>query len=184
MATRSRLSRRRFLALAAAGVSGAALAACGNAPASQGSVEASTAASEAAAASQAAPEAVAASEAAAPSAVPAVARMEGKLTIWSPGDNGTVLDWNSDPILQKVQEATGVQINMVRVSWDTYADQVNAAIASGEMPDLVCCIDTGNRLLIDQWVRDGVVAPFEGPVAAAAPNVLAQYEQNATLNEL
>jgi putative aldouronate transport system substrate-binding protein len=113
-----------------------------------------------------------------------VPRVEGKLTIWSPGDNGTVLDWATDPILQKVQEATGVQINMVKVSWDTYNDQVNAAIASGQMPDLVCCIDTSNHLLINQWVRDGVIAPFEGAVAAAAPNVLAQYEKNPTLDEL
>jgi putative aldouronate transport system substrate-binding protein len=106
------------------------------------------------------------------------------VVIWSPGDNGTVADWNTDPILAAVEEATGTDIEISKAGWDTYLDQVNAAVAGGEVPDVIGTIDHSNRTLFAQWVRDGVVAPFAGEVGEAAPNVLAQYEKNPTLDEL
>lgn len=192
MAKHDGMTRRRFLKLVAATGSGAILAACSgaasvpNAPAAETAPAAAAAAPSAAVAEVATTAAIAeptaAAEAtAAPTAVP---RVEGKLTIWSPGDNGTVADWATDPILKIVEEKTGVPINMVRVGWETYNDQINAAIASGQMPDIVACVDSGNHLLISQWVRDGVIAPFEGAVATAAPNILAEYEKNPSLGEV
>jgi len=114
----------------------------------------------------------------------AAAQSRPKVVIWAPGDSGTVTDWSTDPILQAVQEATGTEIELSKAGWDSYLDQVNAAIAGGEVPDVIGTIDHSNRTLITQWVRDGVVAPFEGEVGAAAPNVLRQYERNPTLDEL
>jgi len=107
-----------------------------------------------------------------------------RVRIWSPGDNGTVADWNRDPILAAVEEATGGEIELTKIGFDTYLDQINAAIASGEVPDIIATVDHGQRTVIGQMVRDGVVAPFTGDIAAAAPNVLAQYQANPTLEEL
>lgn len=107
-----------------------------------------------------------------------------KVVVWSPGDNGSVKDWNSDPILQVVEKATNTSIEMVKIGWDTYTDQLNAAIASGKVPDIIGVIDHNNRTLINQWIKDGVIAPLEGDVAKAAPNVLADYDKNPTLAEL
>jgi putative aldouronate transport system substrate-binding protein len=127
---------------------------------------------------------------AAPVAQPAAAPAQGeaagpdKVVIWSPGDNGPVADWNADPILAEVEKATNTEIEMVKIGWDVYEDQINAAIASGEMPDIIGAIDHNNRTLLSQFVRDGVIAPFEGDVAAAAPNILAEYEQNPSLAEI
>lgn len=123
------------------------------------------------------PAAVAASPSVATQARPTV-------VIWAPGDNGTVEDWSTDPILQAVEEATGTEIEISKVGFDSYLDQVNAAVAGGDVPDVIGTIDHGNRTLMTQWVRDGVVAAFEGEVATAAPNVLAQYAKNPTLAEL
>lgn len=106
----------------------------------------------------------------------------GRVRIWSPGDNGSVEDWSRDPILQTVQEATGVEIEVTKIGFDTYLDQINAAVASGEVPDVIGTVDHGQRTIIAQWVRDEVVTPYAGD--AAAPNVLAQYQANPTLNEL
>lgn len=114
----------------------------------------------------------------------ASAQEPDKVVIWSPGDNGNVQDWNADPILAAVEAATNTDIEMVKIGWDTYGDQVNAAIASGQIPDIIGTLDSGNQTLLNQFVRDGVIAPFEGDVAAAAPNVLAQYEANPVLSEL
>jgi putative aldouronate transport system substrate-binding protein len=122
-----------------------------------------------------------------PAAAPAgdaAAAGPDKVVIWSPGDNGPVQDWNADPILAEVEKATNTDIEMVKIGWDVYADQVNAAIASGELPDIIGSIDHGNRTLLSQFVKDGVIAPFEGEVAAAAPNILAEYEQNPSLAEI
>jgi putative aldouronate transport system substrate-binding protein len=107
-----------------------------------------------------------------------------KVVIWAPGDNGTVADWNEDPILAAVKDATNTDIEISKTGWDSYLDQVNAAVAGGEVPDVIGTIDHSNRTLMAQWVRDGVVAAFDGDVGAAAPNILAQYEKNPTLNEL
>ncbi len=106
------------------------------------------------------------------------------VVIWSPGDNGSVKDWTTDPILAAVEKATNTKIEMVKIGWDTYTDQINAAIASGKVPDIIGVVDHNNKTLINQWIKDGVVAPFEGDVAAAAPNVVAAYDKNPTLAEL
>ena len=104
--------------------------------------------------------------------------------IWSPGDNGPVKDWNTDPILAEVEKATNTDIEMVKIGWDVYTDQINAAIASGKVPDIIGVIDHNNRTLLSQFIKDGVIAPIEGDVAAAAPNIVAEYEQNPSLAEL
>ncbi len=105
-----------------------------------------------------------------------------RIRIWSPGDNGSVADWNEDPILQAVEDATGVEIEFTKVSGDTYLDQVNAAIASGDLPDVICTIAHTQHTLISQWVRDGVITPYAGE--AAAPHVAAEYDANPMLDEL
>ena len=107
-----------------------------------------------------------------------------KVVIWSPGDNGPVKDWNADPILAEVEKATNTDIEMVKIGWDVYTDQINAAIASGKVPDIIGVIDHNNRTLLSQFIKDGVIAPIEGDVAAAAPNIVAEYEQNPSLTEL
>ncbi|HVO70961.1 MAG TPA: extracellular solute-binding protein, partial [Aggregatilineaceae bacterium] len=115
---------------------------------------------------------------------PVNAAAPDKVVIWAPGDNGSVKDWNTDPILQEVEKATNTQIDMHMIGWDTYTDQFNAAIASGTTPDILGVVDHTNRTLINQWIKDGVVAAFEGDVAKAAPNVVADYDKNPALAEL
>lgn len=107
-----------------------------------------------------------------------------KVVIWSPGDNATVTDWDTDPILMAVEEATNTDIEMVKIDWSSYIDQLNAAALSGELPDIIGTVEEGQDALIQSWVDDGVLAAYEGDVAAAAPNVLAQYEMNPLLNEI
>ncbi len=116
---------------------------------------------------------------------PAVAQDRPTVRIWSPGDNGAVKDWSQDPILQAVQDATGTQIEITKIGFDIYGDQVNAAVASGDVPDIIATVDTGNRSIIAQYVRDGVVTPYDDEaLAPLVPNVLAQYAANPTLTEL
>jgi putative aldouronate transport system substrate-binding protein len=106
------------------------------------------------------------------------------ITIMLPGDSGSVADWNTDPILAAVEDATNTEIEVINVPWETFVDQVNAAVASGDAPDIIGVTDHGNRTLISQWVQDGVLAPFSGDVAAAAPHIVGRYESNPTLAEL
>lgn len=106
------------------------------------------------------------------------------LVIMLPGDSGSVMDWNTDPILAEVEAATNTDIQIVNVPWETFVDQVNAAMASGDAPDIIGVSDHNNKTLINQWIRDGVLAPFSGDVATAAPHILARYDMNTTLAEL
>lgn len=107
-----------------------------------------------------------------------------KVVIWSGGDSGPVQDWNADPILRVVEEKTGTDIEFVKLTSETYVDQVNAAIASGNVPDIIGCIDHNNKQLINQWVRDGVVASFDGELAPLLKNVLAEYNEMPGTDEL
>lgn len=116
--------------------------------------------------------------------VSGVVQAQDSVTIMMPGDSGNVADWNTDPILAEVERATGTDIQIINVPWETFADQVNAAIASGDVPDIIGVTDHNNKTLINQWIRDGVLAPFAAEVADAAPNIVARYEMNPTLNEL
>jgi putative aldouronate transport system substrate-binding protein len=114
----------------------------------------------------------------------AAAQKADKVVIWSPGDSGSVSDWATDPIVKAIEAATNTSITVLKIPRDGFVDRVNAAAASGELPDIIGSIVHTNFNLITGWVRDGVVVPFEGDVAKAAPNVLAEYERNPTLNEL
>ena len=107
-----------------------------------------------------------------------------KVVIWSTGDNGTVKDWATDPILKVVEEKTNTKIEMVKIGWDTFLEQVNSSVAAGKPPDIFGVIDHNNKTQMQQWVDDGVIAAYEGAVAEAAPNVLAEYQKNPTLQEL
>lgn len=107
-----------------------------------------------------------------------------KVAIWSPCGAETVADWNYDPILQAVEQATNTDIEIVNVDWGAFVDQVNAGAASGEVPDIIGIIGPDQRGTLEQWAADGVIAPFEGEVAEAAPNVLAEYETNSALAEI
>lgn len=118
------------------------------------------------------------------SASPAAAQERPSIRLWSPGDNGTVKDWSQDPILQAVSDATGVNIEITKIGFDIYEDQLSAAVASGDVPDIMATVSHTNTTLISQYVRDGVVAPYDTELAPLVPNVLAQYAANPSLAEL
>ncbi len=107
-----------------------------------------------------------------------------KVTIWTPCGAETVADWNYDPILQAVEQATNTDIEIVSVDWGGFVDQVNAGAASGQVPDIIGIIGPDQRGTLEKWAAEGVIAPFEGEVAAAAPNVLAEYEADPSLVEM
>lgn len=107
-----------------------------------------------------------------------------KISIMSPCGAETVADWNFDPILQVVEQATNTDIEFTTVDWGAFVDQVNAGAASGQAPDIIGIVGPDQRSTLEQWAADGVIAPFEGAVADAAPNVLAQYESNPQLNDI
>lgn len=100
-----------------------------------------------------------------------------RVVIWAPGDDGTVQDWNSDPILQVVEESTNTDIEIVKIGFDVYEQRVNAAFASREVPDIIA--ELSNYPAIFELAEQGALAPFEGDVGEAAPNVLAMYEGGA-----
>jgi putative aldouronate transport system substrate-binding protein len=107
-----------------------------------------------------------------------------KVALWTPCAADTVPDWNADPILQEVEKATNTDIEVTTFDWGAFPDQLNAAAASGGFPDIVGVIGPEQRSLLEGWAREGVLASFSGDVAAAAPNVLAQYDANPALKEM
>lgn len=99
-----------------------------------------------------------------------------RVVIWAPGDDGTVKDWNQDPILQAVEGATNTDIEVVKITGgDTFDQRVNAAFASRKVPDIIA--ELGNLPMVFELASQGALAPFEGEVGAVAPNVLAMYER-------
>jgi len=108
-------------------------------------------------------------------ATPEVKAPPDKLTMWIPGDSGTVADWKYDPVLQAVEQATNTQIEMTFIGWDTFTDKLNAAATDGTFPDIVGVIDHTQRTMLVNWITNGVIAPLEGDVAAAAPNWVKEY---------
>lgn len=108
----------------------------------------------------------------------ALAQSAEKVVIWSPGDNGPVRDWDTDPILQEVEKATGTDIEMVKIGYDVYEQRVNATLASRETPDIIATLS--NYPMVFQLAEQGAFAPFEGEVGEAAPNVLAMYDEGSS----
>lgn len=106
-----------------------------------------------------------------------------RVVIFAPGDSGNIADWSKNPILLEVMKATNTEITVNKIGAN-YLDRVNAAIAAGSAPDIIGVINHENFGLWHRWIKDGVIAPFEGEVAEAAPNIVDQYRKNPTLNEL
>lgn len=107
-----------------------------------------------------------------------------RVVIWQPGVASTVVNWDTDPIVAAVEAATNTDIQIVNIDSASFADQVNAAAASGELPDIIGIIPPAQQGLMESFARDGILAAFEGEIAAAAPNVLAQYASNPMLQEI
>ena len=105
------------------------------------------------------------------------------VVVYSPSPY-SVPDWDADPVIRAMEEATNTDIKINVFGWAPYMDQLNAAIASGETPDLICCVTRTDFGMFRQWADNGVIAAFEGDVAGAAPNVVALYEEYPVLNEL
>ena len=108
---------------------------------------------------------------------------DGIVTIWMGGTGGTVTDWENNAILKRIEERTGTDIQVVWIP-DGYGDQLNAAAASHDMPDIISCVNHGDKTMLQMWVDGGVVAPVTGDVAAAAPNWTALYDMNSNLSEI
>lgn len=107
-----------------------------------------------------------------------------KVVIWTDANCDTVVNWDDNAILQAVEEATGTDIEIVVINGDNKVDLLNAAIASGTLPDILPIIGPEYRGVLENWIQDGVLASYEGDVGKAAPNVLAEYEKNELLTEL
>lgn len=117
-------------------------------------------------------------------AEPAGETAADEVTIWVPAGRGAVDDWDTDPILAEVEEVTGTDITIENLDWGAFMDQLTASIAGGTLPDIAGVTSPGQRGVLEGWIADGVLAAFEGEVAAAAPNIVAQYETNPMLSEI
>lgn len=125
----------------------------------------------------------AAIEQSATATAPAVA-IPDKITIWAAGDGGGIKDWNVNPILMAVEQATNTDITLVWNDSSAHSDKLNAAAASNDFPDMACAVDHMAKTMLQTWVDGKVIAPLEGEVAAAAPNWVAEYANNSSLVEI
>lgn len=116
-------------------------------------------------------------------AVPALAQGDGKVTIWMGGTGSEVTDWKNNAILNAIEEAVGVEIELVWIP-DGMADMLTAGAISGNLPDIIGCVDHEDRARLQLWVDGGIVAAVAGEVAQVAPNWTNLYEANEGLNEL
>jgi putative aldouronate transport system substrate-binding protein len=106
-----------------------------------------------------------------------------KVLIWGPGDNAGIKDWSADPVLKAVEKATNTEIQVVKIPWDVYQDRITAALASGQLPDILGPVFP-DWPVYNKLIEAGAVAPYEGAVGAAAPNVLSDYKRGGFFNEL
>lgn len=103
--------------------------------------------------------------------------------VWVGKVASEVSDWDNNAILKEIEEKTGTDINITWMDPSSFSDQLNAAAASGEFPDIACCT-YASRTTLRTWIDGGIIASFEGEIADAAPNVISQYENNESLNEI
>jgi len=101
------------------------------------------------------------------------------VTLWTPVTTVSA----SDPILQAIEKATNTTLNMQQIDATVYSQRLNASIATGSVPDIIA-LNPADPGLLARWASEGVIAPFTGKVAAAAPNVINEYKHQANLVEL
>jgi putative aldouronate transport system substrate-binding protein len=106
------------------------------------------------------------------------------ITVASPCGSGPVADWSTDPILAELERQTNTDIEFQAVDWDAFPESINAGAAAGDIPDVIGVIGPDRRATLEQWARDGVIAPFTGDAAAAAPAIIAQYDADPSLAEI
>lgn len=106
------------------------------------------------------------------------------VTIMVPGSGGGVSDWDNNAILQEIEKQTNTDIKLIWVDQSSLEELLTAAAASNTFPDMACVIDDSSKSLLNSFIKNGVIAAFEGEVAEAAPNLIKRYEENADLEEL
>ena len=90
----------------------------------------------------------------------------------------------NDRVFAELEKRTNTKLTINSPGWDVYNDKVNLAVSSGELPDIICCIDNNSRTLLDGWIQNGTIIPFSDEMLAAAPDIMKEYEQTAYYNEL
>lgn len=85
---------------------------------------------------------------------------------------------DGNPVLDKLQELSGVVLELEAPPINNYPDRLNVLMASGDMPDIIYTqSDNGNLPLIQGWVNDGLVLPLDNYLDQM-PNVKAVMSDN------
>ena len=75
----------------------------------------------------------------------------------------------TNPIVQEIVKQTGVKINYLSVPWNGYAEKMNLAVASGDMPDIMMNQGPTNNTPY-QWADEGIFMALDEYIENA-PNI-------------
>lgn len=79
---------------------------------------------------------------------------------------------NADnPVLDAIEEATGVRLNVIQAAPGDEETKLNTMIASRELPDL---FRVDNISDMQQFIEEGMVMPLDDLLAEYGPNILAE----------
>ena len=79
---------------------------------------------------------------------------------------------NADnPVLDAIEEATGVRLNVIQAASGDEETKLNTMIASRELPDL---FRVDNISDMQQFIEEGMVMPLDDLLAEYGPNILAE----------
>jgi|GEM_PF-1079458 len=105
-----------------------------------------------------------------------------KLRIMVPGEPDINAD--NDRIFAELEKRTNTKLEIISIPWDNYNDKMKVMAAGGEFPDIVTTIDLANRSLVDNWIQQGMLVPYDDKMLEAAPEIVKQYEQTKYYEEL
>lgn len=74
-----------------------------------------------------------------------------------------------NPIVQEIEERSGVRPTFLNVPWNAYEERLNLAVASGDLADIVMNQGPASAN-VQQWVSEGVFLALDDLIASA-PNI-------------
>lgn len=89
---------------------------------------------------------------------PAVEEASGPLTVWVMGDSGA----NFEQLVAPYVEASGQEVEVVAIPWDSIDEKLTTAVASGDGPDLIQVGLSKLRTFADA----GALLPLDDEIAA------------------
>lgn len=89
----------------------------------------------------------------------------------------------NDRVISELERRTQTKISFVEVNGDYY-QSLEMLASTGTLPDIICMLSSDDITVLKHWLQNGWLKPFDENMQAVAPNIMQEYRNEPSYEEL